>query len=280
MQNLENKDKILKIFSKVHCFNKDQLPRYVDGRLTHVEKHLLEQHLVNCELCSDAVQILQESKYKAQYQSMGIKVQQYIRKSSYIAPVLEAERYQKNVQIKENVLTYFWGAVAIALAIGCFFLVQRQVELENMHTTVAKTAQVIPPADQPVTDNKVLTVTSGHSAATKSVRDVQAMKPAEGDDAADEAALAGIAGEGTDQDKVLYKTAMTYYYQGQLDEAMPRLTKLTSDTTSRYRELAHYQLAMCFKYKRQKAKARNMFKELVSMNGRMKKRAQTALTKL
>lgn len=83
-----------------------------------------------------------------------------------------------------------------------------------------------------------------------------------------------------DPDRFRYKTAMTYYLQGNLDEAMTRFTQLTADTVSRYRELAHYQLAMCFKYKRQKAKARHVLKELVNINGRMKRRAQLALNKL
>ena len=80
MHNLENEDKILKIFSRVRCFNRDQLPRYADGRLTHVEKHLLEQHLVNCELCSDAIQIIQKPKFKSQYQSICLILASMYRK--------------------------------------------------------------------------------------------------------------------------------------------------------------------------------------------------------
>jgi hypothetical protein len=49
---------------------------------------------------------------------------------------------------------------------------------------------------------------------------------------------------------------------------------------SHYSELARYQLAICFKFKGQKAKARNLFKELVSTNSSIKKRAQLALNKL
>jgi hypothetical protein len=73
---------------------------------------------------------------------------------------------------------------------------------------------------------------------------------------------------------------MAHYYKGNLDVAIPLLTKLTTDTASSYGELARYQLAMCFKYKKEKAQARNMFKELVKMNGQMKKRAQLALNNL
>jgi hypothetical protein len=287
MQNLENKDKILKIFSRVRCFNKDQLPRYVDGRLTHVEKHLLEQHLVNCELCSDAVEILQKPKFKTQYLSMGLRVQEYIRNSTHIAPVYEAERYQKNVQIKESFLTYFWGAVAAALVIGCFYLAQQQVKKENLQSSLNKTEKVTTPGTGPAPDHKesigaghpASVNTTGSTATTLSIKEEGAAVNTLVKEAGDvEADL--TADDTSDPDKFLYKTAMTYYHQGDLNKAMPGFARLTTDTTSRYRELAHYQLAMCFKFKRQKAKARQMFMELINMNGRMKKRAQLALNKL
>lgn len=277
MQNLDNKDKILKIFSRVHCFNKDQLPRYVDGRLTHVEKHLLEQHLVNCELCSDAVEILQKPKFNTQYQSMGQKVQQYIRNSTDIAPQLhETERYQKKIEITESFLTYFWGAVAGVLVLGLFYIIQKQVKKENKQHSFANIENVHTPAtstEAPSTIGKAHAV----SAATLSTNTARQLPRDTG-----KVAMASgvIADEDTDQDKVLYKTAMNYYHEGSLDEAMSRFTQLTADSGSRYRELAHYQLAMCYKFKHQKSKARSMFRELVEMNGRMKKRAQLALNKL
>jgi TolA-binding protein len=277
MQNLDNKDKILKIFSRVHCFNKDQLPRYVDGRLTHVEKHLLEQHLVNCELCSDAVEILQKPKFNIQYQSMGQRVKQYIRNSTDIAPQLhETERYQKKIEITESFLTYFWSAVAGVLVLGLFYSIQKQVKkenkqhsfsnIENIHTSAtstepqaaAGTAHVVSAATLSPNTARQLPKDTGKVASASSI----------------------ITDEDADPDKGLYKTAMNYYHEGSLDEAMSRFTQLSADSGSRYRELAHYQLAMCYKFKRQKIKARHMFKELVEMNGRMKKRAQLALNKL
>ncbi len=276
MQNLDNKDKILKIFSRVHCFNKDQLPRYVDGRLTHVEKHLLEQHLVNCELCSDAVEILQKPKFQAQYQSMGVRVQQYVRSSTYVAPVYEAERYQKNVQIKESFLTYFWSTVAAVLVIGFFYLIQRDAKKEEMKNSWGGTESVTATVSRPEPNESIGTTPSASIATFASATTTLPIKA----DGKVEPASNVITDETSDPDKFLYKTAMNFYHQGNLDEAMPRFTQLTTDTASGYRELAHYQLAMCFKFKKQKAKARQMFKELVNMNGRMKRRAQLALNRL
>jgi len=284
MQSLENKDKILKIFSRVHCFNKDQLPRYVEGRLTHVEKHLLEQHMVNCELCSDAVEILQKPKFRTQYQSMGLRVQHYIRNSSYIAPVYEAERYQRNAQIKESFLTYFWGAIAAALVVGFFYLIQQQAKKEDLQNSFAATGEVTMPVAGPEPDHKAsigtglpdsVVALSSSSAPVLSTKEEEVKDTGKVETEPDE-----IADGTLDPDRFRYKTAMTYYLQGNLDEAMIRFTQLTADTVSRYRELAHYQLAMCFKYKRQKAKARHILKELVNINGRMKRRAQLALNKL
>ena len=285
MHNLENKDKILKIFSRVRCFNRDQLPRYVGGRLTHVEKHLLEQHLVNCELCSDAIQILQKPKFKTQYLPMGLKVQQYIRSSTHKVPHVNAERYQKKEQHKESVLIYFWGAVAVALVSGFVYLVQQQVKKENIQKSFAKTekvARVEPAQEESIGAPPPNLVTAAVStSATPAIKEEGvAMQAVVKEVAKVETVPGTIADETSDTDKSRYKTAMTFYQQGNLDEAMPRFTQLTTIAASRYSELARYQLAICFKFKGQKAKARDMFKELVTTNSSIKKRAQLALNKL
>jgi hypothetical protein len=281
MHNLENKDKILKMYSRVRCLNRDQLPRYVDGRLTHVEKHLLEQHLVNCELCSDAIQILQKPKFKMQYQSMGLKVQQYIRSSIYKVPhVHNAEHYQRKEQNKESVLIYFWGAVAAALILGCMYLVRQQVKKENIQKSFAKAEKITPPVAGPESEKSIVTPPPALVTAASSTRVI----PIKEEGVAMNAVVKVETESGTitdeTSDKSRYKMAMTYYQQGNLDEAMPRFTQLTTVTDSHYSELARYQLALCFKFKGQKAKARHMFKELVSTNSSIKRRAQLALNKL
>lgn len=253
MQNLESTDKILKIFSRVHCFNQDQLPRYVNGRLTHIEKHLLEQHLVNCELCSEAVEILQKAKFRPQYSSMNHKVLHHIRTSNTAAPAYEAERYQKRVEVTEKFLTYFWSTVGIALVIGCVLLTMHQVKKEQLQRSFAQ--QAVPVA-RPDTN------------LTKSVAVV------------DTIAVQAPAKDSVSDDKSLYKSAMDHYFHGDLNEAIPKFVALTKDTTSSYRELAHYQLGMCYKYTRQKVKARQAFKDLMNLNGVLKRRAQIALLKL
>jgi tetratricopeptide (TPR) repeat protein len=132
MSNLENNEKILKIFSNIRCLNRDQLPRYLDGRLTDVEKHLVEQHLVDCDLCFDALQVLQQPQYREKYQPLAVSMQQYIRNSiKRISQVHKVERYQRQEQKKESFLIYFWVVAAIAIGAGTIYLVQQQGKFKS-----------------------------------------------------------------------------------------------------------------------------------------------------
>lgn len=127
MSNLENNERILKIFSNIRCLNRDQLPRYLDGRLTDVEKHLVEQHLVDCDLCFDALQVLQQAQYREKYQPLATSMQQYIRSSiKRASQVHKVERYQRQEQKKESFLIYFWIVAAIGIGAGSIYLVQQQ----------------------------------------------------------------------------------------------------------------------------------------------------------
>lgn len=45
-----------KIFTPTSCLNKDQLMLYSRNELNAAERHLAEMHLVDCELCSDALE--------------------------------------------------------------------------------------------------------------------------------------------------------------------------------------------------------------------------------
>jgi anti-sigma factor RsiW len=144
MSNLENNEKILKIFSNIRCLNRDQLPRYLDGRLTDVEKHLVEQHLVDCNLCFDALQVLQQQQYREKYQPLATSMQQYIRSSiKRISQVHKVERYQRQEQKKESFLIYFWLVAAIAIGAGVIYLVQQQGKLKSpVSKAIASTAEL------------------------------------------------------------------------------------------------------------------------------------------
>lgn len=357
--NLENNDKILKIFSTVRCMNRDQLPRYLDGRLTDLEKHLLEQHLVDCDLCFDALQTLSQAKYREQYQPLSVSISQYIRNSiRKVSTTQKVERYQRLEQKKESFLIYFWVVAAVALGAGGVYLVQQQNKLKALNpqqpiaaaekiqkpipasqrqpvaapptetaaapaTQTAVTAAVIPagpvtdslrhrqaatvipavkkdtlkaapatPKPAPVKDSAKKTPPASEQKEEKSTLQPAKETPApvaekvekketppppkkEKDDNDDKKADA----QPTGTDEFLYKAAMVYHQQGDLNEAISRYKHLT-DSKSKYGELSRYQLAVCYRSKGQAGKARRMFKEVVRMNGPMKEKAQSALDSL
>lgn len=359
--NLEHKDKILKTFSNIRCLNRDQLPRYLDGRLTDVEKHLVEQHLVDCDLCNEALQVLQQPQYRDKYQSLSVSIQQYIRNSiKQVSQVQKAERYQRKEQKKESLLIYFWVVAAIALAAGGVYLIQQESKFKTLTPkplagnsdvaaiqasnranveqpvstpppapasrpdTAVGQAGIITPAATPVVAKPVVkkdtlktnlveskpviktdTIAKRPDSAAK--KPVPPVKPPEEKKVIplpvqkdspvsvvkekkeepkpvvkekveeDKKPAAKPAAPNTEE--FLYKAAMVYHQQGDLNEAISRYKHL-STSSSRYGELAKYQLAVCYRSKGQTGKARRMFKEVVNIGGSMKDKAQAALDNL
>jgi tetratricopeptide (TPR) repeat protein len=350
--NLVNNDKILKVFSNIRCLNRDQLPRYLDGRLTDVEKHLVEQHLVDCDLCNEALQVLQQPQYREKYQSLSISIQQYIRNSiKQVSHVQKAERYQRKEQKKESLLIYFWVVAAIALAAGGIYLVQQEgkfkaqapkplasagdvtaipasrtepiaaakqdtvtavplpppppvvvkekavikkdslklkdslkVKAAPVTKPVVKTDSVVKKAPAPVKppEDKKDDSDTKKAPVPKDPPPVKKEEPkATAKDTDDKKPVVKVTApaETNSTDEFLYKAAMVYHQQGDLNEAISRYKHLAA-SNSRYGELARYQLAVCYRSKGQTGKARRMFKEVVDMNGSMKDKAQAALDNL
>jgi tetratricopeptide (TPR) repeat protein len=120
-----NNDKVLKIFSAIRCLSRDQLPRYLDGRLTDVERHLVEQHLTDCDLCYDALQALEKEGNTDNYQDLTNKLQRYVHNS--VQPVSHGHKvaqYTRKEKNKEHMLTYFWVVAFIGLGIGSVYVLR------------------------------------------------------------------------------------------------------------------------------------------------------------
>ena len=120
-----NNDKVLKIFSAIRCLSRDQLPRYLDGRLTDVERHLVEQHLTDCDLCYDALQALEKEGNTDNYQDLTNKLQRYVQNS--VQPVSHGHKvaqYTRKEKNKEHMLTYFWVVAFIGLGIGGVYVLR------------------------------------------------------------------------------------------------------------------------------------------------------------
>jgi hypothetical protein len=58
--NIDKKD--MHIFSGSHHLTRGELVRYSTNALSEAEKHIMEKHLVDCELCSDALEGIAEMR--------------------------------------------------------------------------------------------------------------------------------------------------------------------------------------------------------------------------
>lgn len=359
-------EKLLKIFAGIRCLNKDQLPRYLEGRLTDVEKHLVEQHMVDCDLCFDALLALQQEGLLEQYQGLSTGIQQYIRDSIRpVSQVRKMEHYVRKVKQRESMLIYFWLAAFIAGGAALLF-VMNQYNYRRPHIihaampvmaaanvtpapapaatlptdsgllqphntppapvarpTAAQATPVVkkdtiravaPPAvKRPAADStavvkpgaapikapakdsikKTVVKSNTEEAAKPAPKDTPATVPAKNtekdkkDNSSDNntkqpagATAASASSTKVDTDEFLYKAAMVYQRQGDLNEAINRYKRLSDGNSSRIGEMARYQMAVCYRDKGQTGKAKRVLKEVIRMDGSMKKSAQQLLDSL
>ena len=146
LSNSDNSDKVIKIFSGIRCVSKDQLPRYLDGRLTDVEKHLVEQHLTDCDLCFEALQALEKEGNMDKYTDLTGKLQRYIQQS--IRPVSQEQKvlqYTRKERTKENLLVYFWVLAFAILGVSGVYVLKGH--MRNNPTIPRLMVSAIPPAE-------------------------------------------------------------------------------------------------------------------------------------
>lgn len=181
-------ERLLKIFAGVRCLNRDQLPRYLEGRLTDIEKHLVEQHLVNCDLCFDALQALHKEGQLEKYASLSAGIQQYIRDSiKPVSQLQKMERYVRRARKRESLLIYFWLVAFVAGGGGLLYLMQqynrnkpviaRPAAVPVVPAAAITAAPPANPGDSPAAENKPVTLaTAGDKAATPAAPPSPAVK--------------------------------------------------------------------------------------------------------
>lgn len=127
MQSLSTISEKLQIaLMPIHCLSEQQLLQYVEQRMPEVELHLVEQHLVDCPLCSAAVEMLQHSDDKRPaLQSIALNVRKYLQARYFPAPTespaatdLQKARLLTRERKRETLSKYVWGLVFIGTAFG------------------------------------------------------------------------------------------------------------------------------------------------------------------
>ena len=100
------------LFDSTDCLSEETLYAYIDKKLTVEENYVVEKHLVDCELCSDALEGLALVKNR----SIIGETKSAVKKLTAIDQKKEARVIPFNFNYK------LAAAAAIALLVGCVFL--------------------------------------------------------------------------------------------------------------------------------------------------------------
>lgn len=172
-----NNEKILKVFSGIRCLSKDQLPRYMEGRLTDIEKHLVEQHLTDCDLCFGALQALEQESGNERYQDLTGKLQRYIQDSIQpVSHVHKVAQYTKKEKTKESLLVYFWLIAFIAIGVASVYVLRGHIR--NQPPPPPRIAATLPPATDSGTAPATATESTNQPVVTAQPPATTAAKPA------------------------------------------------------------------------------------------------------
>lgn len=346
-------ERITRIFTPVRCLNRDQMRRYHLGQMTVVEHHLVEQHLVACDLCNDAMATLENPANIEPFNQLSQQLSQYIQRE--YAPVPQPVRLQKAFAAKQpqqkrrtfadSAQSYFWTIVFLAFGGGGIFLLQQHLKnrppLAAMPARAADAivlpmpkgtevgnfeAKAQPAATQPPlviqtkysnrdTSRTVSAATPPRDTAQKkktvvkdsalpklppadsNARKLAAQTPPPAETPKDaqkeppkEKAPEPVAAK-TDKDDpspktetsspangddYVYRSAMQYQQQGDYNEAINQFRKLSD--RGKYAERARYQMAICYRAKGQKGKARRMLRDIANSEGSMKSLAEAELS--
>lgn len=108
-------DKFADIFTETACPSQDQLLAYVKGELSAEERHEVEMHLQDCELCSEVVEGLSAITRKDQ-------IPGWLRQAKW--NVLHSLRRKTRRKKKQNYYLYIAivALIILFMAIGLYWI--------------------------------------------------------------------------------------------------------------------------------------------------------------
>jgi protein TonB len=134
-----------KIFISTDCIPEQTLFDYIDNKLSAKENNAVEKHLLDCELCSDALEGLKLVKDRTRIRVINQKVKEFI------APGHD----KKVVTINYRLITAI--AAGLALLIGSVFFFQQFTSNSMMEQKSVADIKKIPSEPLPAITEEILT---------------------------------------------------------------------------------------------------------------------------
>lgn len=129
------------LFNETECISEQTLFDYIDKKLSEKENHIVEKHMLHCELCSDALEGLQLIKNREHIRIINQKINERI-----VSPFKETKIVAFNYKIILSV------AATLLLLIGGVFFFNMLNHKDEMAVKLEQTAtEPPPPPPMPVT---------------------------------------------------------------------------------------------------------------------------------
>ncbi len=175
--NSSRQERIFKIFTPVRCLNRDQSLRYLSGNMTDVEKHLIDQHLVDCDLCHESLQILADTHQHEPYERLSHQLSLFLQRE-YAPQARQTEqqirRTKRNGRTKEGLISSFWVVMFVVVGIGGIFLLRQH--LKNRPLVAATPQKTEEPQPAPA-GNEIPAVREDETYKTVDKKPVTSGKP-------------------------------------------------------------------------------------------------------
>lgn len=125
MSNIKN------IFEHTECVSEEMLMKYISNVLSSAEKHEVEKHLLDCEMCSDAVEGLNKFSDKKKISSITSALNQKIQTR------IDAKKEVKVIFLQQY-RTQLAVAASIVLVLGLVWFFKSNMSMKEMDSTSAE----------------------------------------------------------------------------------------------------------------------------------------------
>ena len=102
------------LFSPSGCVLPETMKHYLSSSLTEQEKEMVQQHLIACELCQDALEGLELLSDKNKLEAIVSEINQNLRQN------LQTQQSSKKIKITNRVF-YYSATDSIIILLGLIF---------------------------------------------------------------------------------------------------------------------------------------------------------------
>ncbi len=161
-----------KIFSRSGCLTQDMLYGYLNETLSNKDKHIVEKHLMDCDMCSDALEGLSLVVNRENIPAIVTRLNEQIRQKTAKSAKPEAKTFSLNRR------TVFAIAAGLALVIGVSLFVNSYLQKKNAEEVFSQNFAPYPAREEKKKEERIVLTDSLSPAKEQPAKQMEADKKA------------------------------------------------------------------------------------------------------